>query len=470
MSKMISNNNSKSRSTRKPLMDVSNGCSRSLKPTIKKKTLIAEVEEEKEEIGGVGDVLDRILLAHSDLSSIIRQVDELVVQAVQSEVTSKKGRKEVESFLKVLADMQSYLKPWVLRFQKSLSIPLSEAKIQLAYSTSSKAVSKATEEVSNVAESPEQLQLDSLISPSPLVTWCRDRTVESGRQLFLLTPLPNSTKKTSKLRGKSRPVLEKKLESTPRNIVGDLLDGLKTKLPASTLSDSVISSPPKVFNRNLSTVFTTSCLKVSPPKSCVLLEPISESSHQNCNQFRKATPFHFGTQNWTPCSSEPSSSHVSENLTLKYPELFQLEQPYKSGFAKKEIEVSFNWLSSPPKSCVLMEPPNEKLLIPPSTTKKDNDVQGTRKLTNKTHVKVPIGTAILESTPLRRECESTIHKGKRPGENTLKRELWTRFEAATSNVFRLDVSAFQESATKGFLDRLEESSYEETSAKPEGLR
>ncbi|KAF6134498.1 hypothetical protein GIB67_028519 [Kingdonia uniflora] len=77
MLKMISNNNCKSRSTSKSLMDVPNSCSRSLKPTIKKKTLIAKVGEEEEEIGG-GDVLDQLLLAYFDLSSIIHQHKHLV--------------------------------------------------------------------------------------------------------------------------------------------------------------------------------------------------------------------------------------------------------------------------------------------------------------------------------------------------------------------------------------------------------
>jgi hypothetical protein len=36
----------------------------------------------------------------------------------------------------------------------------------------------------------------------------------------------------------------------------------------------------------------------------------------------------------------------------------------------------------------------------------------------------------IESTPLWKESESTIRTGKRPGENTLKKELWTKFEAS----------------------------------------
>lgn len=56
-----------------------------------------------------------------------------------------------------------------------------------------------------------------------------------------------------------------------------------------------------------------------------------------------------------------------------------------------------------------------------------------------------------------KELNST---GKHHGENTLKRELWTKFEAASSNELHFDLSIFQETETKGFLDRLEEVSCE----------
>lgn len=71
--------------------------------------------------------------------------------------------------------------------------------------------------------------------------------------------------------------------------------------------------------------------------------------------------------------------------------------------------------------------------------------------------------AATESTPMWKDFESTVRKGKQAGENTLKRELWTRFEAvSTSNVLHFDGSLLQETEGKGFLDRLEEVSCEET--------
>ena len=76
--------------------------------------------------------------------------------------------------------------------------------------------------------------------------------------------------------------------------------------------------------------------------------------------------------------------------------------------------------------------------------------------------------AAPESTPMWKDFGSSVCKGKQPGENTLKRELWTRFEAvSTSNELRFNVSLFQETEGKGFLDRLEEVSFEETGLESE---
>lgn len=46
--------------------------------------------------------------------------------------------------------------------------------------------------------------------------------------------------------------------------------------------------------------------------------------------------------------------------------------------------------------------------------------------------------------------------GKRPGESTLKKELWTKFEAVSTSGLRYNASAIQRTARKGFLDMLDE--------------
>lgn len=78
--------------------------------------------------------------------------------------------------------------------------------------------------------------------------------------------------------------------------------------------------------------------------------------------------------------------------------------------------------------------------------------------------------AIVESTPLWKEPESTMRTGKRPGESTLKKELWTRFEAASSFEISYNASALQRTARKGFLDMLEEASCDEESSVINSLR
>ena len=55
-----------------------------------------------------------------------------------------------------------------------------------------------------------------------------------------------------------------------------------------------------------------------------------------------------------------------------------------------------------------------------------------------------------------KEPESTFRRGKHPGENTLKKELWTRVEAASTKATSFDISVHGGTGQKGFLDRLEE--------------
>ena len=62
-----------------------------------------------------------------------------------------------------------------------------------------------------------------------------------------------------------------------------------------------------------------------------------------------------------------------------------------------------------------------------------------------------------------KEPESTIHPGKCPGENTLKKELWTRFEAASTHGLRFNAFVPENTTSKGILDLLDEASCDEES-------
>ncbi|OVA12496.1 hypothetical protein BVC80_1791g68 [Macleaya cordata] len=67
------NNRSRSKSSaRKPLVDISNGRGKLSKPSSTNKKKLSEKEEEEEQVEN-DEVLDRLLLSHSDLSNLIHQ-------------------------------------------------------------------------------------------------------------------------------------------------------------------------------------------------------------------------------------------------------------------------------------------------------------------------------------------------------------------------------------------------------------
>ncbi|KAK3018932.1 hypothetical protein RJ639_003529, partial [Escallonia herrerae] len=249
-------------------------------------------------------------------------IDELVVQALKLKVAGKKDRKEVEAFVHILSDMQCSLKPWAPRLQKALSVPLVESENQLEQSLASKPVHAINLEKLKVADSPDQSMSGSLVSPSPLVSWRAGCTTESGRQLFMLTPLPRPKKISSELHESSKSVFQKITSNATvisRDKNDDLPEGLLKKKTPSEFSDIVATndestlecgliSPSKFVRRDCSTVVMTPCLKMSPPKSCVLLEPISELAHKTNYRTRKSTPFPAGVQNSSGSEDSESSS------------------------------------------------------------------------------------------------------------------------------------------------------------------
>ncbi|KAJ9190257.1 hypothetical protein P3X46_001480 [Hevea brasiliensis] len=507
----MARNEGKAKSVRRALRDVSNnntngnnggggGGGRFSKSVNENKKSISEKQVEnqqsvvtmaQQEEGSRGeeDHLDCILLVQSDLSSITRQIDELVAQALKLKATSKHGRREIESFSHVLCDMLSSLKSWVPRLQNAFS---AECETRLGQSLAVNTVSDINEDENFEVESPEQTRMDSLISPSPLVSWRVDCNTERGRQLFLLTPLPISKTLSSKHLDLCKSVFER-IASNPAvelpsflsisgDIQDDFLEGIATKPTPNEPSNPVMTktkrnidsgcvSPPIFSNRDQSILVMTPCLKMSPPKSCVLLEPISESSHKGKAVFRKSTPFPVGIR--SQISESSSDSEGSEDLTLKYPELMGIQQAYKSRMGKKELEASPNWIFSPPKTCVLLEPTDEKSVdtiatdnhLPISapvlnqqanlgSSKDYNDQVGCHGIEKSSNQDSSL--TLVESTPIWNEPASTMRRGKLPGENTLKKELWTKFEAASTYGLRLNVSEFQRTAQKGFLDLLDE--------------
>ncbi|CAA2990791.1 Hypothetical predicted protein, partial [Olea europaea subsp. europaea] len=412
-------------------------------------------------------------------------IDELVVQALQ--LKSKKGKKELEPLADILSEMHTSLKPWVPRFQKVLSSQLTGPENKLEQPLARNEVSVVNEDINAEVESPEQTKWESLISPSPLVSWRTDCNTEGGRQLFLLTPLPKPKAFSAKCQASSKSAFE--------NITSDSIAypsslshkvGCVEQTPILVLDSEMTktgynfececASPTKFSRMNCSVLVMTPSLKVSPPKSCVLLEPASEFSKKDNQRVQRSTPYPIGVQDSiASADSESSSSPMSHNLAFKYPELFGIKLAHNFGNRTKGVEELPNLVMSPPKTCVIMEPPDDKLLtnisskcLPPKTpslhgrqallssTKEINHQDGHYAAGKICQKEVGSRLEIDESTPVVKEPESSIRVSKHPGENTLKKELWTKFEAASTHGIRFREDVLQKTAEKGFLDRLDE--------------
>ncbi|XP_039026022.1 uncharacterized protein LOC120159502 [Hibiscus syriacus] len=455
------------KSVRKPLRDLTNNESTMslFKSEIPKKKIIPKNSNNQSDSS-----LDRLLLLHSDLSSFLRQIDEFVVQAFKLKA-AEQGRKEIESFMDVISNMVStlkanpfkfnidycflYLQPWVPKFHKAFSsLSAGEHKDQPGKHLEAETVSFIDtngKECFDVG-SPEETTLDSLISPSPLVSWrpagCN---VGRGRQLFLLTPLSMSKAMSSRRCDSSKSVFEGMLPNLMLSLhLFSTFLGMKMMtwlevLKYNTLKRGFVSSP--VSSKRDHPVFVmTPCLKMSPPKSCVLLEPIQESWDRSKFVVQKSTPYPFGINN--SCFFESSGSEeASEDLTLKYPELRGIQPTFVPEIRKKELESSPTWLFSPPKSCILLEPPDEKSLDkvgtdhhlriisdlnqqPDMVFSKQNGV--TDACQESKTINQGNNLAPVESSPMWKEPQSTMRRGKHAGESTLKKELWTKFEAAST--------------------------------------
>lgn len=412
-----------------------------------------------------------------------------------------------------------YLQPWISRFKALIDEP-PEPENLVEQSVGSEIA--PTNEEMNYVESPVQTTMVSLVSPSPLVSWRADCNIEHSRQLFLLTPLPRSKELSFECdeNSTSMPKNVTSRKSIQPSIIFDavrqtndnLLEGNYVKPTPCKTSDCNLESKgvsPENFLKTDSWMLgMTPCLKTSPPKTCVVLEPVSEITKKGGHAMYRSTPFPVRVAISEEYEdSEPSSSKVSENTSIKYPDFLGINFGTEYISRRKMVEESPNWLMSPPKSCVLMEPPDDKNLsradIDKPSTKgvptlhkeknllsvKENDVQGDpfTKITckqarvsffsfknvnlictctcpsneievfSKSSAGVGPSCGIVDWTPMLKEPQSTIQRGKHPGENTLKKELWTKFEAASTNGIGFNVSLMPKTTTeKGFLDRLDE--------------
>ncbi|CAH9052585.1 unnamed protein product [Cuscuta europaea] len=403
------------KTTRMPLRNLSNsktgarGFSRSSKTKMKLPGM------KEHEVASVCDnSLDRLLLVHSDLSSIVGQIDELVVKALKS----KKGFKEINSFADFLSEMQASLKLWLPRFQKSFADPSTPEN-----------VSEEPPVSNDDLDNPEKW--DSMVCSSPLVSWRGDCTSGSDMQPFLMTPLHQQPKGFStKLREE---VGTDKIAMMP-SAFDEMRDAGENNLLGS-------AKPETPF------ILMTPCLKVSPPKSCIVLEPVSEYHHHKGNlKSHRSTPYHVAVKSLS--GSQDSDS--SDDHAMKYPELLGIKVGNK--FEKRwKLGEELSKLS-PPKTCVLLEPAEH---VATDCMVSKTSVNPNQENCSPKHNHTQGKCELVESTPMTKEPE--MNTQQHLGESTLKRELWTLFEEASKQPIHFHPpSVLKMNLQKGFLDRLED--------------
>ncbi|KAK8938347.1 hypothetical protein KSP40_PGU018595 [Platanthera guangdongensis] len=279
-----------------------------------------------------------------------------------------------------------------------------------------------------------------IISPSPLVSLRAGGGggFVTGRPLFSLTPLSKPRERILSLCPESSKLgvrnfsmnetNEEALQLSPSVIVsgneGNLPEIVKKSNMSETRIKMSVSIEPPLFNcseaysrmggasddasspspHHNSTIRRRDSGEglewfLSPPKTCALMDPDD------------------GSKIAEDKSSSSSIPTISISASMDSPSPQELHD-----FAGKRYDEALEWFLSPPKTCALMEPLEGK----------------------------------AQSTPV--PSESAL-KNSRPGENTLKKELWTKFQAVSMGRMSYTDSVLQEAPKKDFLDLLEEVSF-----------
>ncbi|KAA8534120.1 hypothetical protein F0562_031687 [Nyssa sinensis] len=213
--------------------------------------------------------------------------------------------------------------------EKAYSIARKGSENQLEQPLADKTIPALNGSTSNVVDSLDQNNLESLVSPSPLVSWHVGGPTASSRPLFSLTPLPRPEGFSSRLQGS--------YISVPENIILTGIVGVTSHLTIfgdmrdDLLKDGVIKPTPSKPPDSVITTMESTVEHgfVSPPKvskmECSVLV-MTTCHHKNNRGVCKSTPLPVAIENFSGSqNSDSSSSQVSEHLALKYPELFGLK-------------------------------------------------------------------------------------------------------------------------------------------------
>ncbi|KAL6609594.1 hypothetical protein ACP70R_039563 [Stipagrostis hirtigluma subsp. patula] len=441
--------------------------------------------------------LDRLLLARSDLAGIVSEIDKLLADAIQCQTVSKSGEQEIESFSCFLSDTNSSLKQWTSRLKQALktcpektenvskhtlgtcsnSAAEQNGKLNCSSTSSLPDTDSAMSPSCNLLSSSSNIlpETDMIVSPSPLVSWRAGACmVESGKQLFLLTPLPKqkacssrcptsktqmkTTSSMSELNLPSLPVWKLTISDDDHR---DLEQGVKVKeagtgtvtphisRASKDLSKDRLCSPCSFSIQKSTKALPRSCLKSAVSGKQQLFSPIPEGSRKE--DAESDGPIQGGKR--SESSDGISSDEISKDLASRYG-LCGFNKPTTSTYHRREVDEPLDWLLSPLKTCVLTELSDDK----PVPTPASKNLKGRQDISDDLIAQTPaVHSKALLPTPWK-GLESTNLKGRHAGETTLKRELWTRFEAVSTNELHFNKSVFQKAHGNNFLDMLEEAS------------
>ncbi|GJM89553.1 hypothetical protein PR202_ga05757 [Eleusine coracana subsp. coracana] len=305
--------------------------------------------------------LDRLLLARSDLAGIVSQT-----QGMSSNPAAKRKGKLVSS---------------------SSNFPAAEP---VATPSCNLNCSK-----SNLPDD------DMIVSPSPLVSWRTGACmVESGKQLFLLTPLPKQKECSSRC-----PTLKTQLNT------------------ASSLDQLDLPSLP------------------------VWKLTIADDDHPDPEQVMKVKEARTDT------STPDVNTKIKDSLEYRSPCTFSVQKNMRSvpRSCLKTALSSKQQLFSP-----IPEDSRKEDMSSDGMTQGDKRSKACDDLSSSDEISKDLASSkALLVTPWK-GLESTNLKGRRAGETTLKKELWNRFEAVSTGELHFDKSLFQKIEGKRFLDMLEE--------------
>ncbi|KAJ4771476.1 Hemerythrin [Rhynchospora pubera] len=437
--------------------------------------------------------LDHLLLVRSDLSDLTSQVDKLVAQALKQKEISKKGYQEIEAFIGFLSGMCSSLKPWFPRLQEALASTTTVIskdqfkKHSTPFPVKTKFTSK-TETPHNLTVSqlltntksftskkieshqtphPHKKPLESLlkskmnfsqldleISPSPLVSWRADHctVIDGGKQLFILTPLQKLQLEASKpvLPTKQLTIVRgKKLEN---NVHTTILPDNSTAKKHERHGIPPTESMSKLrFCSTSKTALPTKPLPIQPgtctsEKDVKYTVPTSEQVHEAgfCSLSKSVLPNKSITKVTNISVDKIQEKHEENGLPITKP----IHEP-KVINRKKDFSDMLDWFFSPPKTCVLMEPDEKRASEDKRPKELSTPVDKNNRNNDNCEKK-------LVGTPWNNLNMSATYTKK--GEATLKRELWTRFDAISTGDLKLNTDVFQKKDGKGFMDLLDEAS------------